>query len=338
MQQAELIIAYLKGELEGSQLREFEQRLLSDPELKSTVKDYQTILEGFKGMRQQATLEEISSWGQEEDLDEEEVLILAYVEGKMEPVSRKAFEQAMDQNAELKQKVDTQLAILQGFKGIQHDAFAQEVAQWAEVLPDSDKFSTAKVVPLPRRSGIWRYGAAAAVLVLIVAAFWLFSPGGSDDFSYTAFQEENYVAPGDPADRGTSEDAIIEASRDIKRGDYAAAVEKLQNVTETDSLFTAAQFWLGHSYYQLERYDSAVEAFNQSLDAAAQQLPAYYRDNAAWTRILAYLALFNEGPTPEAKQQLQTVLGNFLETGDQSDTYYGRGLELQKGLNSVENY
>lgn len=336
MQQAELINTYLKGALQGAQLEEFEQRLLSDPELRSAVKDYRTILEGFKGMRQQAAMEEFGNWGQEEDPDEEEVLIMAYVEGKMEPVSRKAFEQAMDQDAELKQKVDTQLAILQGFKGIQHEAFAQEVAEWADALPGSDQASPAKVVPLRSSSGLWRYGAAAAVLVLIVAAFWLFSPGGGNDFSYTAFLEANYIAPVDPTDRGNSEDAIIEASRDINRGDYAAAVEKLQSINSTDSLFATAQFWLGHSYYQLDQYNSAVEALNQSLEATPQ-LPAYYRDNAAWTRILAYLAIWDNDPTVAAKRQLKTSLDAFLETANQSDTYYARGLALQEELMAAGN-
>jgi anti-sigma-K factor RskA len=193
MQQAELIITYLKGDLQGAQLQAFEQRLTTDANLRLAVKDYRTILEGFKGMRQEAGLEEIANWSLEEDPDEEDLLLMAYVEDRMAPAAREAFERAMARDPELKRQVESQQAILQGFKGMQQEAFAQEVGQWAEALPRAGQGPEAKIVSLKSKKNSWQYAVAASVLILIAVAFWLVTPPGEDEFSYTAFRQENYI-------------------------------------------------------------------------------------------------------------------------------------------------
>lgn len=338
MQQAELIIAYLKGELPEGQRQEFETRLAADPEWRAAVNDYRTILQGFKGLRHEATRQEIAGWSLADDPDEEEILIMAYVEGQMEPASRKAFEHTMAGDPALREKVDNQLAIIQGFKGLQHDAFAEEVSQWAKALPGAAAKPEARVVPLRRRSGFWRYGAAAAVLILMVAAFWLLGPGGGDDFNYTAFIQENYIAPVDPSDRGDNQSVLIGAVQDFNRGNYPAAIEKLRTISSEDSLYVLARYWLGHSLYQAKQYAAAIEAFGQSLTPPTgntYDLGTFSRDNAAWSRILAQLALWDENSAPEIGQQLQTFLNDFLETADRSDAYYAKGLELQENLESA---
>ena len=340
MQQAELIITYLKGELQEAQRQEFEQRLTTDANLRSAVKDYQTILEGFKAMRQEAGQEEIASWSLEEDPDEEAVLLMAYVEGRMAPAARQTFEQAMARDPELKRQVESQQAILQGFKGMQHEAFAAEVGQWAASLPRAGKTPEAKIVPLTSKKNSWRYAAAAAVLILIAAAFWMLAPLGGDNFSYTAFRQEHYILPADLMDRGNAEDALIAAARDFRQKNYSAAIEKLEPIPTADSLFVTARYWMGHSYYQLGQYSQAVAAFSESLQpsgSTSYDLSNFNRDNAAWTRILAQVALMDENPAPSFRQELQNFLTSFLENADPSDTYYANGIKLREALFSSEN-
>jgi anti-sigma-K factor RskA len=339
MQQAELIIAYLKGALPEAENRAFEQRLAAEPELAAAVKDYRTILRGFQGLRHAATRQEIAGWNTAEDPDDEEVMIMAYVQGKMEPAVLEAFERAIARDAALKKRVEDQRAIMQGFKGLQHESFAEEVARWAASLPAAETQAETRVVPLRSRSGRWRYAAAAAVLVLIAAAFWLLAPGGEDPYSYTAFLEENYIEPADPADRGEAQAVLSMAIQDFNRENFDAASESLRAVPAEDSLFVLARYWLGHSLLKAERYQDAASAFGESLTAAndgAYDLTTFNRDNASWSRILAQLGVWNEDQSPAAREQLRSLLDTFLETADRSDTYYERGLQLQEYLGTEE--
>lgn len=340
MQQAELIITYLRGKLQGEQRQEFEQRLTTDPELRLAVKDYRTILEGFKGMRHETSREEISSWSLEDEQDDEELLVMAYLEGNMPTAARKNFEQAMAQDPKLKRKVESQRAILQGFKGLKHESFAQEVEQWAETLPGADQMSETKVVPLKRKTNSWRYAAAATVLILVVVAFWLLTPSGGSDFSYTAFRQESYIPPVDLTDRGSAQETLTAAARDFNQQNYTAAVEKLQIIGAEDSLYVSARFWMGHSYYQLGDYQRAVETFSLSLTpptAKTYDLRNFSRDNASWTRILAQLARIDKNTGVPLKQELENYLTTFLENADQSDAYYAKGIALQQALSAEEN-
>ncbi|PHN05610.1 hypothetical protein [Flavilitoribacter nigricans] len=335
MQQAELIIAYLKGELQGEQRQEFEQRLSAEPDLRSAVRDYRIILEGFKGLRHESTLQEISGWPLEATPDDQELLLMAYVEGTLDTDAREAFERTMDRDPDLRQRVETQMAISQGFKGLQHEAFAREVKGWAEALPGAETPKETKVVPLKRKSNTWRYAAAAAVLLLIVAAFWLINVPGGEDFSYSAFRQENYIPPVDLTDRGNGEEVLAAAARDFNQGNYAASVEKLRTITSEDSLYVTARYWMGHGFYQLGQYDQAVAAFGQSLEPTAgitYDLRNFSRDNAAWTRILAQIARVDGEEDPGLRRELENFLTDFLENADRSDTYYNKALELQRNL------
>lgn len=337
MQQAELIIAYLNRELREPQLQEFEQRLNDEPEFKAAVRDYQVILEGLKSMGHEATLEEISKWKTEEEGEEEDSqLVSAYIADSMDKTARAEFERRMAEEPSLKEAVADQEIVVAGFKGMQHEAFSEEVAVWAKELPGNPQQPTeAKTVKLKRSVRLRRYSAAAAILLLLIAAFWWLDLGGNR-FSADEFRAENYIAPIALGDRGDAEAELEAASRDVSAGRYAEAVEKLRVIGTDDALYVKARFWLGHAYYRLNNYEAAVEAFTQSLEPPVNtqqyDLAGFDHDNAAWTRILAQLARLKDADRARRRQDLDYFLVSFLEKADRADSYYKKALQLQEAI------
>lgn len=324
--------------MSGQAYRDFERRLEQDDGLKDAVKDYQLIFEGFKGMKHRSLQQEISQWGPEGIAEEEELQISAYVEGSMDPATSRAFEEKMMADAGLKRRVAAARAVMQGFKGLQHEAFSREVAEWATALPGAAEKKEAKIVTLnPKKPNWWRLAAAATVLLLIATAFWLFSPFGQEAFSYTAFRETNYIEPATELIRG-NEERLAAVFRNFAQEDYASVISFCLLVPPQDALFVTAQYLLGHSYYQTGRYQEAIDAFDQSLDPPAIGInydrTHFNRDNAAWTRILGQLALAGKDPAPGVQQKLEVFLNSFLDTADRTDTYYQRAVELREELSA----
>lgn len=336
MQQAETIVAYLKGELPEAQRQEFEQRLAADADLQSAVQDYQTILEGFKGMRHESLRQEIAHWDPKDDRSEMEAQLQAYVGGGLDETAAAAFEQKLADNPGLKQRLEAYQSLMEGFKGMQQESFSQEVANWAKSLPGAKDQEKAKVVSISKKKNMnRRYAAAAVLLALLGVALWLFNPFAGSGFSYSAFRQNNYLAPApDALVRGSGEELAV-AARDFARGDYSSAAEKLSVISPQDELFVTARYLLGHTHYQLGQYRESLAALTQSLEPQPNidyDLRNFNRDNAAWTRILAQLALMENSQDAEQQQDLQYFLSSFMEFADRSDTYYRKAVELERQL------
>jgi anti-sigma factor RsiW len=336
MEQAELIVAYLRGQLPEQQRQDFEQRLSTDSDLQLAVKDYQTILEGFKGIKHHVFEQEVGTWDTEEELDEEGGQILAYLQNKLNPSEKEAFENRMVSEPQLAEKVTNFQPLMEGFKSLRQDDFAAEVSEWAKELPSLESAPEAKVVPISNRRFKWRSYAAAAILLAVVAAsIWLIGSFSDPNAAYMAFREANYIQPGVEAIRG-EEETLSQAEVYLATGKYPAAVELLQSILREDSLFVEAQYLLGHAYYQMDEYQLAIttlsqnQVLSQGSTAANRQINP---DNAGWTLIMAQLALFEQTADLTAKENLLNTLSTFLDAADRNDTYYAKALKLEQLLN-----
>jgi anti-sigma factor RsiW len=329
MQQTELIVSYIRGELTGPQHRDFEQRLLAEPALQAKVQDYRIILQGLKGLQYEAFQREISAWEVEEEMDEDRLLIMDYLAGDLSPAERIAFEQRLINEPALAQTLAEHRTLAAGFKAMRQADFENEVLEWSKNLPVAETDKTAKVIPLAKkRNTWWRYATAAVLLALLAVAIWQLGPVASGGPDLTAFSRDNYIAPAAIIERG-NEATLDRAVAALESGDLIAAEVALKTISSADSLYATAQYYLGHTYYRSQRYVEAVSAFTNSLNAAAgssnYNLADFNPDNAAWTRILAYLAASEE----TSDSTLRSYLADFLDQADRSDVYYQKARELE---------
>lgn len=332
MQQTELIVAYIRGELTETQLRDFEQRLLAEPALQAKVKDYQVILQGLKGLQHEAFHREVAGWELEDRSEKEQGEIMAYLTGEMGEEDKIIFKTRLTVDPELARKLGELRPLAEGFKAMRHEGFENEVKGWANGLTTKKTKPAAKVVPLAkRRNQWWRYAAAAILLALIAVAFWQLGPSLFGEQDLTAFQQQNYIAPAAAVERG-SKTMLEEGVTAFEKGNYTLAVSALQSITAEDSLFVTAQYYLGHAQFKMERYREATAAFSQSLDAVENgrtyQLGDFNADNAGWTRVLAQLAQSNG----QDDTVLYRLLAEFLDQADRTDVYYQKALELEERL------
>ncbi|MCB0376563.1 MAG: hypothetical protein KDD04_11635, partial [Sinomicrobium sp.] len=293
MQQTELIVAFIRGELTEPQRRDFEQRLLAEPALREKVQDYQIILQGLKGLQYEAFRREVAGWEPEEEIDDDRILIMDFMSGQLSPEAHADFEYRLINEPELARRVEEYRTLAEGFKAMRQQDFEAEVRTWSKDLPSGKEEDRARVVSLKRKHGIgwWRYAAAAVLLVLLAVAIWRLSPISGSGLDLTAFRQDSYIAPQTAIERG--EEATLDMAKTaIGKGDYNEAERVLRSVSSGDSLYVPAQYFLGHTYYKMERYDAAVSAFNESLNASQNESfnqKDFNRDNAAWTRILAHM-------------------------------------------------
>lgn len=331
MQQTELIVAYIRGELAESQRRDFEQRLIADPSLQRKLKDYQVILQGLKGMQYEAFRREVAGWDLEEEVDTDRRLITDYLAGNMAPEAAVAFEKRLNTEPDLADTVKDWRTLAQGFKAMRRAELESEVQQWAESLPGGKQTGSAKVVSLPKkRNTWWRYAVAAVLLALVAVAIWQLVPSGLGGQDLTAFSQSQYIAPAPAVERG-SKTMLEEGVTAFETGNYTLATSALDAIPAEDSLYVTAQFFLGHAHFKMERYTEAIAAFTKSLDAAeagTYQLGDFNADNAAWTRILARLAQTNN----EKDTTLQRYLTEFLDQADRTDVYYQKAQALDGQL------
>lgn len=329
----ESIIAYLNQTLPQQQRLAFEKEMAENTDLQAAVSDYRLILEGFRGLRHEHFEQEIAGWDTDATADKGTELILAYLQDRLDADERRHFEQRLQQDKDLAERVATYRTMLQGFRGLEHENFQAQAATWAQKLPLSNAPKRKKVVKLIARQPWWQYAAAAVIVALLTAVIWLWTPTLRSGSPIT-FRLENYIAPGSDALIRGQTTALSNAARYFAKTDYELALQELAAITPQDSLYVQAKFLAGHSYYKLARYTEAVEAFSQALAPGRESSYAvqnFNRDNAAWTRILAQMALTSAGAEPETLEQM---LEDFLATANQADTYYSKALALQKRMDN----
>lgn len=249
--------------------------------------------------------------------------IEAWLTGQMDEATRQAFEAEMARDEKLRQEVEAYQKIFQGFEGLREENFASDVARWAASSSShqtrdkqpksmkSKKTATSKKrksTQRPARRNLRplfiRLAAAAAVMLLLVAAFWVYQSG---QYTNEKLAHRMYVPLPSSNTMGASD-------------------EKGQALLQS--------FEQAHELFRQGKYEEASEAFKafitslennrQALDPLTRQL---YLENAQWS---ALLSDFAAGKIPDDKMlKILPVLAR-----DTSNAYSAKAQELLEALQS----
>lgn len=102
--------------------------------------------------------------------------------------------------------------------------------------------------------------------------------------------------------------AFHEGSLAFARGDYAEAARQFEQALGWDSW---APFWLGSAYYQLGKYDLAIENYNKEFDIWAKHDSNAKLPYCSYARGLAYA---RSGNIEAAKTDFQACLPEMIRT------------------------
>ena len=122
--------------------------------------------------------------------------------------------------------------------------------------------------------------------------------------------------PGDRSGDGMTAQ-LNEGYRAFKQNDFQGAFTAFNAIPKNDSNFFEAQYYLGHSQYQLENFQEAATAFQNGIQSTNKRV----RESAQWYLVLSYL---NIQPQPAPfHEQFQKILK------DENHYFYTKAQDLQ---------
>lgn len=242
--------------------------------------------------------------------------IEAYLEGRLDEQQKKAFDQELQTNTELRDEfdlfkmsreaVEVEIAndLRQSFKDWQSEDESKTVTEKPQL----------KVVSINRRRWL---SMAAAACVFLVAGFFVWNlsnsvsnPGLAANY-YTTPSVSNFRSG---ADSDTNFQNGLTFYQENKLNE---ANTTLNNIPSSSPEYTKAQYLVGHIAMQEKNYATAITAFK---NVVAKNDPRW-QEQAEWNLILAYLG--NDDNSGEFISLLNQI------TGNDSHSYHQQAVELE---------
>jgi tetratricopeptide (TPR) repeat protein len=180
----------------------------------------------------------------------------SYFNHELRPEEARLFEQRITEDKSFAEEVAFYLSAKQVLK----EEMMAEKKQWfRELLEKNSSSKLRQTVPIRKR---WAYAAAAAVIVFILFAGYLFV------FKQTSPQQmaEEYVKQNLQSlgvTMGNSHDSLQNALRSYNDGQLNSSLEQFENIVQRDSSNISAKEYAGILYLRLGNYDKALAYFLQ---------------------------------------------------------------------------
>ncbi len=293
----EQIERYLTGAMDAPEQAEFDRLLAEDETLRTAVDDYRSLFGGFRQMRETAFVQQMNQWNEEWQSTDEVEWMEAYVKGDLHADLQAKLKKRIEKDVTLVEKEAEYRQLLDGFSGMQEQAFANKLQEWDKSHPEDKKPATVRSL----RPIFIRIAAAASVLLLIGVGFNWYA---ENNYTGTTLAAEYYQEPstGNTLGGEAKKDELMklfdDAHREYNQGQYDAAIGLFDNL-----LVTLA--------------DSKLE------DSARK----YFEENAFWTRALALIAQGED--LTRAKASLYVIANN------PENEYQQKADDLLKKLDSV---
>jgi tetratricopeptide (TPR) repeat protein len=158
--------------------------------------------------------------------------------------------------------------------------------------------------------------AASLLLLVILSSILIYTAKPSSDNLYAQYYSRYdacYIT------RGNSEtDALVLAIQLYDKKQYSDAISHFNKILKTDTKNTAAYFFIGISYMEVNSYEKAIE----SLNIVIAQKDTAFLEHAEWYLALCYL-----------KTNKVNLAKNILNQIAVSDNYYhSQAIELTRKL------
>ena len=245
--------------------------------------------------------------------------IQRYLNGDLTEQEVQAFEEALTQDAELKEEMDLHLLANDAVELIVEDELRADLKQLAQKSSQkTSQSSGAKVVSLRRR--LYVFGAAASVLLLLgfFAINFQSNQYSNDAIASGAYQNEllNRV-------RGAEDASLLQEGMTLlTQENYEEAVAYFFRVTDP-ALEAEAKYAAGHAHYNLLDYEKAMSNFTAVIESKDPR----FVEKAEWFYLLSALA----DDKIQEEQPLQ-VLDKLIN--DDSHLYHQEAMAVNKKLKS----
>ncbi len=221
-----------------------------------------------------------------------------YLAGTMSGPEIEKFEASLEKNSNLSDAYAKNLLERQSIKHLIEEDYKDKIRGWRS------QDTNIKALPARQKSKRWLSMAASILLVVSLALFFMINRENSPPWL-----AELYVEADDIGTRGhipSTSPEMLEAKRAFFAGQYEEAMSKFQKLSNDDQFKIDASYYLGHAALKLNKFELAIEKFDQLL--AAEDLPTHLsREKIEWNWLLAQVASEN------SSDHLVNVLNNFAE-------------------------
>lgn len=244
-----------------------------------------------------------------------------YLSGAMAGEERQAFEAEVAANPALADEVGLLRLAREAVELEISDNLRQQFQEWDQSAAKSTEEAEAKVVKMKPRANLRRILSIAATVLLLIAAgtFWF----ANNQYSSNAIAGDLYSSISTMRRPNDTENTLNNALDAIRSGDYTQADQLLQTIQPADVNYADARYYLGHSYFQQERYTEAITALQNLGDQADINL----RESANWLQVLSYLELDQSD-----NATFQSLLSGMVSNTDHN--HHNDAVELEQKMNS----
>ena len=220
-------------------------------------------------------------------------LIDEFIMGLLNKKDDRAFRQRMEMDLDLAEQVKLRREIISGVEAFGRKTFKQELKDIHTEVIDQ------KASPAKRRSLLPYIAAAASVLVLVIALYWMMNDNGKispEEIYIAAFKAPDISI----AQRAEGNEQLLTLEQLYKNKDYQAALPlfeaELKN-TPTSNLLLGA----GIAALESDQVEKALSYFKQITEKGDFN----FENEVSWYSGLAYLKL---GDVDEAKNALRPLV------------------------------
>jgi tetratricopeptide (TPR) repeat protein len=231
----------------------------------------------------------------------------AYFNHQLKPEEARQFEQKIIEDRNFAEEVAFYLSTKQVLK---EEIIAEKKKQFRELLEQNSSSSKLRSIAPIRK--LWAYAAAAAAIVFILFAGYLFL------FKQTSPQQmaEGYVKQNLQnlgVTMGNSQDSLQNALRLYNEGRLNASLEHFESMVQRDSSNNSAKEYAGIVYLRLGNYDKALAYFQQLEKYSLASNPAIFY------QALTLLKRNHPGDKQKARQLLHKVVNDNLDKNEEAE-------------------
>ena len=213
-----------------------------------------------------------------------------YLFGQMSDTEKKAFNDELAQNDELKTDLALHKMEHRAMELLARQNLKANLESWKEERNAAGR-QEANVVSFAQRRRFFQYAAAACALLVAGFFIWTWLGQGSNDATLASqyFKETSYSNRSDSAGLPATLLPALQALHDQK---YDDAITLLENVVDSNYL-TRAKLLQGEAYFLKKEYTEAVPVFQWVIQQGSPVLDVH---EAEWRLALTYLAMGYKGP------------------------------------------
>ena len=231
-----------------------------------------------------------------------------YIAGELDAESSRQFEQALNQDEQLRKTFDTyrlgvRYTLWQKSANNQDNAFLSQLKKLRQETPAFNSSTEAKQSEDQLSKRLRLLLVIAAALIGLLLLVWALRSAFQTKATEEIILAEQYNPLPVPATLSPStQDSMSAAFSSYRRKDFGKAIEIFTSFPKTDERFAEAQIFAAYAYFEQENYPAALEAYEQVI----QSKDLRYISNAEWNQLLAALVL--SSTNEKIEQYFQGIL------------------------------